>query len=431
MRVLPIISQHTEMAAHLWLIRDRAVHAPHYDLKDLAKLDGRIDAHLDGLRVAGVEGLRLCVAGVNRAEPGTFFAAGSVALEQKPEIFAELLAWPAVDASLARPLVTALCWAGGPASQAVTAEALRSGDAAARAVGVATAGCLRLPTDSLDGWLDRALRDDAPAVRSRGLRAVGEYGRVDLWRTIHGALTDADPLCRYWAAWAACLLGQQAGVEVLWDTAVRHSLMQERAVEAISLCLSADAALAWQRDLVAKGLVRQALICARTAPSPGCIPFLFEQMAIPEHARLAGEAFTFLTGLDLARRDLECDAPAGFEAGPTDDPTDERVSMDPDEDLPWPAIAKVKKEWGKLQSSLVAPSRYLMGQPLSQESLTDVLRTGRQRQRRVAALALSRLRPGLFETRALAKLQQRALVCERPSSLAWSATGRSVTAAGR
>lgn len=428
---LHILSQHAEMAAHLWLIRDRAVHAPHYNLKDLAKLDGRIDAHLDGLRVAGGEGLRLCLEQIGPAEPGTFFAAGSVALEQKPEIFVELLAWPAVDASLARPLVTALCWAGGSAAQAVTAEALRSGDAAARAVGVATAACLRLPTDSLDGWLDRALRDDAPVVRSRGLRAVGEYGRVDLWRTIHGALTDADPLCRYWAAWSACLLGQQAGVEVLWDTAVRHSLMQERAVEAISLCLSADAALAWQRDLVAKGLVRPALICARTAPSPGCIPFVFEQMAIPEHARLAGEAFTFLTGLDLARRDLECDAPAGFEAGPTDDPTDERVAMDPDEDLPWPAIAKVKKEWGKLQSSLLAPSRYLMGQPLSQESLMEVLRTGRQRQRRVAALALSRLRPGLFETRALAKLQQRALGCERPSSLASSATGRSVTAAGR
>jgi len=34
-----IIRQYSEMAAHLWLIRDRAVHAPHYDLKDLAKLE--------------------------------------------------------------------------------------------------------------------------------------------------------------------------------------------------------------------------------------------------------------------------------------------------------------------------------------------------------------------------------------------------------
>jgi hypothetical protein len=36
-----IITQHAEEAAFLWRIRDAAVHAPHYLLKDLARHDHR------------------------------------------------------------------------------------------------------------------------------------------------------------------------------------------------------------------------------------------------------------------------------------------------------------------------------------------------------------------------------------------------------
>ena len=57
MAVIPVVlSQHTEEAAFLWLLRNAAVHQPHYSLSDLAHHDGRIDAHLDGLRIAGDEG---------------------------------------------------------------------------------------------------------------------------------------------------------------------------------------------------------------------------------------------------------------------------------------------------------------------------------------------------------------------------------------
>jgi len=57
-------------------------------------------------------------------------------------------------------------------------------------------------------------------------------------------------------------------------------------------------------------------------------------MTIPELARVAGEAFTMITGVDIAYEDLEGAWPEGFVAGPTEDPEDENVAMDPDEDLP-------------------------------------------------------------------------------------------------
>jgi hypothetical protein len=41
--VIPeIIFQHVEEAAFLWLLQSNATRAPHYAMKDLAKLDGRV-----------------------------------------------------------------------------------------------------------------------------------------------------------------------------------------------------------------------------------------------------------------------------------------------------------------------------------------------------------------------------------------------------
>ena len=50
-----VLAQHAEEAAFLWLLRDAAVRAPHYGLADLAALDRRIAAHLDGSGIALIQ----------------------------------------------------------------------------------------------------------------------------------------------------------------------------------------------------------------------------------------------------------------------------------------------------------------------------------------------------------------------------------------
>src|SRR5690242_4412825 len=45
-----VVGRHADEASFLWLLRDGAVRAPHYTLRDLARLDERVEAHLDGLR---------------------------------------------------------------------------------------------------------------------------------------------------------------------------------------------------------------------------------------------------------------------------------------------------------------------------------------------------------------------------------------------
>ncbi|HRO15554.1 MAG TPA: hypothetical protein PLL33_11020 [Paracoccus sp. (in: a-proteobacteria)] len=65
--VLPeMLRQHAEQAAFLWTVYDRAMlfpeENPELDALRLARLLERLEAHLDGLRVAGAEGLRVAEA---------------------------------------------------------------------------------------------------------------------------------------------------------------------------------------------------------------------------------------------------------------------------------------------------------------------------------------------------------------------------------
>ena len=76
-----MIEQHAEEAAFLWMLRDAAVDAPHYSLADLAHLDDRVEAHIDGLRIAGEAGWEICKEALGREEAGEVFAAAVLAYE--------------------------------------------------------------------------------------------------------------------------------------------------------------------------------------------------------------------------------------------------------------------------------------------------------------------------------------------------------------
>lgn len=58
-----IVRQHAEQAAFLWTVYDHALlhpdENPDMDADRLARVVERLEAHLDGLRVAGADGLRI------------------------------------------------------------------------------------------------------------------------------------------------------------------------------------------------------------------------------------------------------------------------------------------------------------------------------------------------------------------------------------
>lgn len=407
-----IVSQHAEEAAFLWLLRRAAVSAPHYALKDLAELDDRVEAHIDGLRVAGDEGWPFCEAGLDFEEAGEVFAAGVIALEGDDaarinKVYETVEAAPeTVDG-----LVSAMGWTPREKLQGKVADLLGSASTLWRRVGISACAVHRV--DCRD-HLTQAVEDADAALRARALRAAGETARLDLLPVLRAQLAAESDACAFWAAWSALLLGDRsAAVERMTALALAPGEYATRAATTLPRVLSTAQSREWLKDLATRPERRRDLIIACGASAdPYYIPWLIQQMAeSPDHARVAGEAFSFLTGVDLAYQDLETDWPEGFEAGPTENPADEDVAMDPDEDLPWPDPGLIDGWWQQHQADFRPGERYLAGVPITEAQCRHVLLHGIQRQRNAAALELALMVPGavLFETRAPGFRQQRLL----------------------
>ena len=167
-------------------------------------------------------------------------------------------------------------------------------------------------------YLGRLLTDDAPIVRARALRLVGELGRADLNQELREAVRDPDETCRFWAAWSAGLIGERGpAIPILKQHAEGEGAFKWRALDLVLRIMPRAEAMAWLRGLNSDPRhARLAVTACGIIGDPAFVPWLIGRMEIPELARAAGESFSMITGVDLAYDDLERDAPEGFQAGP-------------------------------------------------------------------------------------------------------------------
>lgn len=406
-----IVEQHAEEAAFLWLLRDAAVSAPHYDLKDLAELDERVEAHIDGLRIAGDPGWEICAAGLEQEEPGEVFAAGVLALESHnrsrlEQVYSVVQSVP----ETARGLISAFGWVEPNKLQGTVKALLTERSPLFRRVGIAACAVHRVDPKAA---LESAIVDADMALRCRALRAAGEVARVDLLSVIRRELRSKDERSRFWAAWSSVLLGHRGdALDLLKATGTSNSPYRDRALQVVLRVMDCAEAQEWLKGLAQHpDWMLHVIIGTSIIGDPNYVPWLIRQMEIPDLARPAGEAFTLITGVDIADEDLEGEWPKGFEAGPTENPEDEDVEMDPDEDLAWPEPKLIQTWWDANKKRFQPARRYLLGQLITEQHCREVLVSGLQRQRKAAALELALLRPEtpLFETRAPGFRQQQRL----------------------
>ena len=413
MSIIPVIvEQHAEEAAFQWMLRDAAVSEPHYSLDDLANLDDRVEANIDGLRIAGDEGWEICKEAL-ALEEGEVFTAAILAFEKGNEDWIESVLKAGEESyELSRGIVSALGWMPYGQSQVHIQRFLNSEVPDLHRIGIAASAIHR--RDPGKHFTD-AISSDNPLLKARALKATGELGRKDLLPFISTMVNDEDDNCRFWAALSASILGDLHALPVLTAfiplTNPPHptplpSGERERTEEAVKTVfrrMDMQSARNFLKKLAQNPeTLRSALIGSGAIGDPILIPWIIEQMAVPEVARVAGDAFTMITGVDIAYDNLEGEWPEGFEAGPTEEPEDEDVEMDADEDLPWPEPNLISEWWGKNKNNYRNGTRYLCGKPISEDQCQHVLRHGYQRQRAAAALELAMMHPGkpLFEVRA-------------------------------
>jgi len=410
-KVFAVLSQHASASPFLWQLRSRAVAAPHFDLSDLSSIDERLDAHIDGLRIADEDGWQLCKKELPWEEPGEIFAAAVLALESGDQSkIQSVLKVVTNKPELTRGLISALGWLDYKQAEPYIKNLCASQLPAHKRIGIAAAAIHRKDPGRP---LYNGVLDPDPLLRARAFRGTGELGRTDLVPHMQRELNGKEPSCRFWAAWSTALLvGYREALDTLLSIAESPSPYRELALHMALRRMDLRSAHIWQQALSQKPqTTRLGVIASGIIGDPALIPWLTQQMNTPPLARVAGEAFSMITGVDIAYEDLDADKPEGFEAGPTEDPKDNNVEMDPDERLPWPSASLIAEWWQKHGGEFQSGIRHLLGKPISMDSLEQALRIGRQRQRAAAALELAIMCPGspLFEVRAPGFRQQEML----------------------
>ena len=177
------------------------------------------------------------------------------------------------------------------------------------------------------------------------------------------------------------ILGDDRAAVVLRAIAEGVSACAEEAAALAAISLDADDALPWiTRVREPPGRERAAVRAAGALGDARAIPMLLDALDVPALARIAGEAFTTITAIEL-RGELVCDAPAGFASGPNDDPDDDDVRADPDGDLAWPQPSAVRAAWSRARGGFAELARYHRGSRVTSDVLRRALADGTQPER--------------------------------------------------
>ena len=387
-----IYARYVDEAAFLWMLHSVVVNQPHYYAADLAELEQRIDAQLDGLMTSLELGWDACAAMLDLEEPGEIFTATVTAMRSHDMSKIQ----QAVEAGLANPratpgLISALGWLPEELARLWIDKFLAGKDLRHKYLGVAACSVRREdPAEKLTYILERADCRQDPILYARALRLVGELRRQDLMPIIQAARTQEDPTVGFWARWSAILLGDHGVVTELQPFVSQADSLQPWALQMAFRVLSVEQGREWISAL-AKDPAQARTVVQATGilGDPHAVNWLISKMAELRLARVAGEAFTNITGIELERHQLHREAPAEVVAGPNDDPADANVAMDQDDNLPWPDVEKVAALWRRHGQHFLVGRRYFLGRPLSPEWLQEKLANGSQRQRHAAALELA------------------------------------------
>jgi uncharacterized protein (TIGR02270 family) len=409
--IASVVSQHLEEASSLRAVRSFLVRAPQIRLPQLGRADERLLAHFDGLSVAGDQGFEWAQAGLTAPGLGSAFVLAVLCLERRDTAQLDRLQAANEDErDSSRALVSALGWVSAASLRGLISTLLNAPQASKRWLGIAACGAHRVDPGPA---LTAALRQEEPKLLALALRTAARVGRADLLPDILHRLAHPHPAVQLAAAASAVLLGERGpAYNALQALALAAG---EGQIEALRLALlAADPGTARRivRQLASQGAsLRTTIRASAWAGDVQAVPWLIKQMAQESHARAAGEAFSFLTGADLARLELERPQPEGFESGPSEDPADENVGLDEDEGLPWPDRPRIQAWWQAQAQRFATDVRLLAGAPADTAQCMQVLTHATQRQRQAAALLSSLAQPGrvLFNIAAPAHRQRRLL----------------------
>lgn len=380
---LDVYEQYVEEASFLWELRSGAVKQPHYHPSDIKVLEQRIQAHLDGLLTAPEIAWRICKEALEDMGPGEVFTASVVAFRRRDRSeIREVIETALLSHDAVKGLISAMAWLPSQISRPWTDRFLQSKNVDHNYLAVAVCSLRREdPGDHLTRFLRRHDALNHGSLRARCLRIIGELKRHDLIPALNQGLACDNEDVAFWANWSAILLGNKAVVKNMESYFVSDSPHHDRALDIAFRALSMEHARGWISRLASDSRnLRSVIKAIGVLGDPHFAGWLIHQMENPLHARLAGESFTMITGIDLEQHELN--------QAPADQEDYDAIVME-DENLPWPDAARIRDYWNSVSDKYTPGTRYLLGKPVEPEFLKDKTESVQQRHRRAIALELA------------------------------------------
>jgi len=377
-----IIEQYVDEIPFLYIYRKNAAISPSYLLNELAEIDERLDAHVTGLLMIGSSAWELCEEELSFDRPEELFTLSLVAIKLNDQKKLEALIQELEEEEQLDAVADALVYFPFEQVKLLLTELYKNPSPKVQYIVVRA---FRLHGQKSERLVQHALSSESPLVKREAILKIGTLGMSNLLSLTAPFMDDEDEGVAFAAMWTATRFGNLSALQKL-ESFVSHPRYGDQALQYVVMQKDVNRTTEILRALFAEEATKRlSILGLGYAGKANAITPLIALMDVPESARVAGEAFSLLTGIDVAANSLDREAPEGFEAGPTESPDDEDVELDPDEDLPWPDSQKIDVWWKHNQQNYFSDKRYIWGQELSAESLKNVLRHGNQRQRLFAA----------------------------------------------
>lgn len=338
--LLDVVEEHFEELDFLWEQREGVVFAPDWTVEDLAELEERAEAHLDGLRLAERHAVDLALPFLQGEETFAATAATFVLMETREQALADAVldALEAGATPEARDGIRiGLRHAG---IDGVRERLIALADATDPALALAASDVLAFHrVDAPE--LERLVDVEGPAERALAWTALGRLGRVRDVTATRRALEDADPAVGTAALRAAAMSGAP-GLEAHCRAAALHP--GQPSLAAVGL-LGLFGAV---EDLpLLEACARDAECAAVAIPAIGALgrvqalPLLIELMGEGgDGARAAAAAFTRITGFP----DLDGERPPPRDA--------QAIDEEFEDDAPAPDPGKAQAWWERHGAAL-------------------------------------------------------------------------------
>lgn len=360
---LRILRLHAENAAFVAALHRHGLDGPNFSLIDLYDLENRLAGHLDALVMADSAGFELAKENLDIAFGyGEVFTLFHIALRQNPGIaLADLLPAAACDWGQVSALGGAAAWCAPDLIAARMRTWIAGSDPIATWIALDVCGRRRVDPRAL---LPPLLAHEDKRVASRAMQLAAELGRADLAPACATrARAEPDPEVRFWAAWAAALLGDRATAPDLLAGEIIPGTPAPRArriAELVPLIWDSAKTKSWIARLMSNAATERWGIVATGALGAGTsLDWLIRQMAELTLSRISGASFCRIGGIRLGPLSLELkDFP--------DDPPNAVVEACPQESfiegkLYWPDPDKLT-HWLATNRARFAPdTRSLLG----------------------------------------------------------------------